>query len=115
MIGFDWLKRVRAALGLSPRRSAPYRHGPNRRTARLSAERLGDRRVPVINVVAASPARAWTAAPLTTLDLTFDTPVNPSTVQAADLLLLRNGSNFGTVAAAQVVPGTNDQTVRFTI
>src|SRR5688500_14302017 len=111
MTGFDWLKRVRAALGLSPRRPAPYRRPP----IRLFAERLEDRTGPALNVVSASPAPEWTAAPLTTLDLTFDAAVNPASVQAGDLLLLRNNSSFGSVTAAQVVPGTNDRTVRFTI
>src|SRR3954449_7968749 len=81
----------------------------------LRAGQLEDRTVPNITVVSAAPAPEWVSAPLTTLDLTFSKAVDPISVGPGDLLLLRNGGSFGSVTGAQVVPGTNSQTVRFTI
>src|SRR5688572_20658526 len=99
---------------LNPLSRFRVRRTPSRRSV-LRIGQLEDRTVPALNVVAASPAPEWASVPLTTLDLTFDNPVNPTSVQTFDLNLLRNGGTFGSVTAAQVVPGTNDRVVRFSI
>src|SRR5215207_6928194 len=87
---------------LTPARAA--RRPTRRHRPRPSLERLEDRTVPALAVVSAAPAPEWVAVPMTSIDLTFDNPVNPSSVQPADLVLLRNGSSFGSVSAAEVVP-----------
>src|SRR3954452_20844654 len=89
-----------------------------RRSARRTALRIGqleDRTVPAITVVSASPAPEWVPVPMTYVDLTFNKAVDPLTVQTSDLNLLRGGSSVGTVTGAALVPGTNNQTIRFTM
>jgi subtilisin family serine protease len=49
-------------------------------------------------------------APFTFLDVTFNEAVDPTSIQAADLVLSR-----GTVVAAAVLAGTNNRTVRFSL
>src|SRR4051794_19718939 len=95
--------------------SSWFRRNRPTRSLRLRLEALEDRTTPTLSVVSAIPAPEWVAVPMTQVDLTFNQPVNPSSVQATDLALSRNGTTFGSVTAAQVVPGTNNQTVRFTL
>jgi VCBS repeat-containing protein len=85
------------------------------RRPKLQIGQLEDRTVPALSVVSATPAPEWVAVPLTTVDLTFNNPVSPASVQPADLTLRRNGSAIGTVTGAQVVPGSGDRTVRFSV
>jgi hypothetical protein len=62
-------------------------------------------------VASVSPAPGTIVpAPFTFIDVTFNEAVDPTSVQAADLVLSR-----GTVTAAQVLAGTDNRTVRFSL
>src|SRR5262245_17670903 len=74
----------------------------------LRLEVLEDRTVAVLSVLSASPAPGAVLLPMTFVDLNFNQPVNPATVQTTDLSLSR-----GTVTSAEVLAGSNNQTVRF--
>ncbi|MDY3559679.1 S8 family serine peptidase [Gemmata sp. JC673] len=62
-------------------------------------------------VVSVSPVTGTiVAAPFTFVDVTFNEPVNPTSLQASDLTLSR-----GTVVGAEVLAGTGGRTMRFSL
>src|SRR5262249_46472197 len=61
--------------------------------------------------VSADPApRTTVPLPMTFLELTFNEPVDPASLGATDLTLSR-----GTVTGAQIVAGTGNRTVRYSL
>jgi hypothetical protein len=84
------------------------------RRPKLAVTHLEERETPA-RVIAASPEPFWSNTPFTQLDLTFDVPIIPASLQKTDLTLTRNGPSIGTVTSATFLPNTNNQVVRFTV